>query len=218
MPAVRKFTWQASADHITGALGGLQTEEFRGAFITEFSSGDFLTLEGTRNFEQLANKFEVARGVIVPVGGYHFAQARLSFQIAPQRPVNGTVTLTRGRFYEGTLTEASWRGRVGFTSQLFAEPTVSYNRIEGPFGSGNSNLAGSRITYTLSPRLFVSALTQYQSRTNSISTNARLRWEYQPGSELFVVYSDGRTTDTFQRFPALETRSVVVKLTKLFRW
>ena len=219
VPGVRKFSWQASADHITGARGGLQTEEFRGAFVTEFNTGDFLAAEVTKNFEQITIPFEVARNVRVPRGGYHFAQGRLSYQVAPQRRVNGTVTLTRGAFYDGTLTEASWRGRVAFTPQLFAEPSISYNRVAGPFGSGDANVIGSRLTYTITPRLFVAALTQYQSRTSSVATNARLRWEYQPGSELFIVYSDGRSTiDPQNRIPALETRSVIVKLTKLFRW
>jgi hypothetical protein len=65
--------------------------------------------------------------------------------------------------------------------------------------------------------MFVSALVQYQSRLATVSTNARLRWEYQPGSELFVVYSDGRTTLT-SGFPEVESRSLVVKMTRLFRW
>ena len=75
----------------------------------------------------------------------------------------------------------------------------------------------TRATYTLSPRMFASALVQYQSRTGAIATNARFRWEYLPGSELFVVYSDGRTTLT-DGFPELENRSFVVKMTRLFRW
>lgn len=90
--------------------------------------------------------------------------------------------------------------------------------MSGPYGSGRADVVGSRLTYTITPRLFVSALTQYQSRTTSVSTNARLRWEYQPGSELFVVYSDGRITETPNRIPELQTRSLIVKLTKLFRW
>ena len=65
--------------------------------------------------------------------------------------------------------------------------------------------------------MFVSALVQFQSRTSSVSTNARFRWEYQPGSELFVVYSDGRTTLN-PGFPEVESRSFVVKMTRLFRW
>jgi len=64
--------------------------------------------------------------------------------------------------------------------------------------------------------MFVSALVQCQSRTDSISTNARFRWEYQPGSELFVVYSDGRTTLT-RGIPDIQNRSFVVKVTRLFQ-
>jgi len=58
---------------------------------------------------------------------------------------------------------------------------------------------------------------QYQARTSSVTTNARFRWEYLPGSELFVVYSDGRTTLN-TGFPETQNRSLVVKATRLFRW
>ena len=217
MPLVRKFTYQTSADYITAATGGVQSEEYQGSFITEFTSGDFMNAEVTQSFEQLDAAFEVARGVNVPVGGYRYTQGKASYTLGPQRPVSGTVTFTRGGFYGGTLTEASWRGRLEFTSQLYAEPTVSFNRVTGPYGSGENNLYGSRLTYTVTPRMFAAALVQYQTRSASMSTNLRLRWEYQPGSELFVVYSDGRTTDGPQ-FSTLENRSIVIKLTKLFRW
>ena len=86
-----------------------------------------------------------------------------------------------------------------------------------PSGRANTNLVSSRLTYTLSPRMFLSALVQYQSRTDSVSTNARFRWEYQPGSELFVVYSDGRTTLT-RGIPDLQNRSFVAKVTRLFQF
>jgi len=65
--------------------------------------------------------------------------------------------------------------------------------------------------------MFAAALVQYQSRTQSVSTNLRFRWEYQLGSELFVVYSDGRNT-LAHGFPTLDNQSLVVKLTRLFRW
>ena len=45
----------------------------------------------------------------------------------------------------------------------------------------------------------------------------RLRWEYQPGSELFIVYNDERDTRT-RAFPGLMTRSFVVKINRLFRF
>ena len=58
---------------------------------------------------------------------------------------------------------------------------------------------------------------QYNSEANSFTTNIRLRWEYRPGSDIFFVYSDGRNT-LAGASPALENRSLVVKVTRLFRF
>ena len=69
----------------------------------------------------------------------------------------------------------------------------------------------------MSPRLFAGALIQYNSSSDSISTNVRLRWEYEPGSDLFVVYSEGRETD-HRGFPLLANRGFVIKFTKLLRF
>ncbi len=218
LKGVRKLTYQGSADRISGSLSGqVESEEYQGTFNVELNNGDFLNVEATQAYEALAAPFEVARGVTVPVGGYRFNQTKLQYTMGLQRRVSGGLTLGYGGFYDGTLSEVTWRGRIEFTPQFNAEPTVSWNRVEGPYGSGNSNLLGSRLTYTVTPRMFVAALVQYQSRTQSMSTNVRFRWEYKLGSEVFVVYSDGRTT-TRPGYPDLENRSVVVKLTRLFRW
>ena len=80
-----------------------------------------------------------------------------------------------------------------------------------------ATLVTSRVTYTLTPRVFFGGLLQYNNGTNSLSTNLRLRWEYQPGSELFVVYNDLRDT-TLRGTPLLENRAFVVKFTRLFRF
>jgi hypothetical protein len=57
---------------------------------------------------------------------------------------------------------------------------------------------------------------QYNSDHHTLSINARFRWEYRPGSDLFVVYSDGRDT-MYRGFPRMETRTFTVKLTRFFR-
>jgi hypothetical protein len=61
------------------------------------------------------------------------------------------------------------------------------------------------------------ALVQYNSTSHLVSTNVRFRWEYRPGSELFVVYSDGRDTGLQRPLPGLLNRGFTVKLTRLFR-
>jgi hypothetical protein len=97
------------------------------------------------------------------------------------------------------------------------EPSLSVNRVSLTQGSFTTTLIGSRVTFTATPLLFVSALVQYNSGSNTVSTNARLRWEYAPGSELFVVYNEQR--DTLARsFPDLQNRAFIVKINRLFRF
>ncbi len=97
------------------------------------------------------------------------------------------------------------------------EPTVSLNWVDLVQGSFTSQLVGSRVTYTLSPRMFASALLQYNSAGNTSSNSIRFRWEYLPGSDLFVVYNDQRDT-LAPLFPDLVNRSVIVKINRLFRF
>ena len=112
---------------------------------------------------------------------------------------------------------AALGGRLEVTSQISVEPILSANRVELPWGAFTSTVLSVRNTYTMTPRMFMSALVQYNSSTHSLSTNARLRWEYQPGSELFVVYTEGRSTLP-QQGTALESRGFVVKVNRLFRF
>jgi hypothetical protein len=100
--------------------------------------------------------------------------------------------------------------------QFSLEPRVSLNWIDLPEGRFTATLLRMRADYTFSARSSLGALIQYNAAGNALATNVRFRWEYQPGSELFVVYSDGRDT-LLGGFPSLENRTLIFKLTRLFR-
>ena len=51
-----------------------------------------------------------------------------------------------------------------------------------------------------------------------MSANVRLRWEYQAGSELFIVYNEQRNTLSPRAFPEIESRAFIVKINRLFRF
>ena len=67
----------------------------------------------------------------------------------------------------------------------------------------------------MTPRMDVSGIVQYSSTNASAGTN--FRWEYRPGSELFVVYTDDYNTGTPAAADALRNRALVVKVNRLFR-
>jgi len=65
--------------------------------------------------------------------------------------------------------------------------------------------------------MFVSALLQHNSGASSIGSNVRLRWEYRPGSEIFLVYNDQRDTRA-AGFPTLANRALIFKFNRLLRF
>jgi hypothetical protein len=138
--------------------------------------------------------------------------------MAQQRRVRANFSVSRGSFYSGHKTTfGASGGAVRVSSQFSLQPSYSLNRVELAEGEFTAHLLSTRATYSMSPQAFVSALVQYNSSSDSVSTNARLRWEYSPGSELFVVYSEER--DTLARsFPGLTNRAFIVKVNRLFRF
>ena len=80
-------------------------------------------------------------------------------------------------------------------------------------------MARTRVTYTLTPRAYLSGLIQYNTGSDSFSGNFRLRWEWAPGSELFIVYTEARDTDPVlvDRWSELANRGLTIKLNYLLR-
>lgn len=213
---IRRFNYEAALDYITTLDDSLETREGTGAFSIEFQSGDRFDASLIDSTEVLADPFTIASGVTIPVGRYQFRQFQTAYNLGTQRRLSGRLNAAYGSFFDGTLTEVGYGGRVELTSQVSIEPRVSLNWIDLPYGDFTRRLVSTRATYTMTPRSFASALVQYNSGSNALSANVRFRWEYRPGSDLFVVFSEGRTTDVRGR-PALQNRGFVVKLTRLFR-
>ena len=195
LAVIRKFTWEASIDYITNRAGMLETRENQGRFGIEFESSDQFNATYTRSYEFLEQPFRIAPGVTIPVGGYGFQDVQASFSFGQQRRLSGRVSVQHGSFFSGDKTTVGVnQGRLELTPQFSLEPSYSYNRVDLPEGQFTTHLVRTRTTYTMTPLMFVSALVQYNSSSNSLSTNVRLRWEYTPGSELFIVYNEDRDT------------------------
>jgi hypothetical protein len=213
---IRKHYYEANYSYITTGSGRLESRLGGGAYRIEFQNSDRLHFEYNRSYELLVDPFQITPEIAIPIGGFSWGASGIVYQLGAQRRVNGTITAVHGAFYNGDQTTASYRGRVAIATRLALEPQIAVNWIDLPAGSFTTKLVSTRATAPLTPRMFVSALLQYNSTNNSYSSNLRFRWEYQPGSELFVVFSEGRNT-LLTGFPDLESRGFVVKINRLFR-
>ena len=221
LEAVRQFRLEGSFDYIlTADTGYVETRQAQLAFTTELESSDLLGVSVAENYELLVEPFDAGADVTLPVGGYGFRDLELLYAPGAQRRLSGELRVRVGEYFDGTIRSVAFsRGRLELTPQLSVEPTLSINWIDTPHGTFRADLVVSRVTYTFTPRMFFSGLVQYNSSTNTVGNNLRLRWEYSPGSELFVVYTDERHADPFRpdRSYGLRSRGLVLKVNRLFR-
>ena len=221
--SIRRLTFAGVFGRIENErLGFLESRRLGGRFEIEFENSDWLTLNVTDLFERLTEDTSVS-GAPMPAGRYPFRDVELTYFFGPHRRASGNLSLTKGSFYSGDVVSVGIsRGRIEVLPQLSLEPSIEFNWIDLPElqafdGQFNQHVVRTRITYSLSPRSFLSGLVQYNSGSDTFSTNVRLRWEWAPGSELFIVYTEDRNTEVLDRWSELSNRGLVIKVNRLLR-
>ncbi|MFM8535189.1 MAG: hypothetical protein ACKOEC_16630, partial [Acidimicrobiia bacterium] len=199
-----------------------ESTQITARFNTEFSNSDFFSMEGNINYDLLLAPFSPLTGHPIPAGGYHYNDMSVRYNMGQQRRFSGNIGVNIGQYYNGTIRSLTLsQGRYSFTKQLSVEPRVSINHIDIPSGAFTTRQVGLRSDFAFSPRMFAGALLQYNSADHTFSSNARFRWQYRPGSEFFVVWTDEHDTNPLEPqrgSMTLKNRAFVVKMTRLFRF
>jgi hypothetical protein len=214
---LRKWNVTGEMDYVTDNDGRLESRNQQAGLRLELANGDFASVTPARAHEVVTEGIELTHDYTIPVGTYQFGSTRVSYELGPRHRFKGTVTAGGGGLYGGSVRELSYKGRVDVVGPFSLEPSIVLNHVEMP-GAGRFwiNAVGLRGVLPISPRSVVSVLVQHRSDDGALGASVRWRWEYAPGSELFVVYSEGR--DTTAPIEAVRNRSFVVKITRLFRF
>jgi len=181
-----------------------------------FESGDRVEVNIRPTGENLPAPFEIADGVVIPAGPYHWMRYRLEFQGAAKRKLSGQATWWFGGFYDGRLDQMlltlAWNPTALFTLSLSAERDIGRLRA----GRFDQTLVGTRLRVNASPNLEISSFIQYDTESGSFGTNSRLRWTFHPQGDLFVIYNHNLKdiTDRWQ----FQSNQLLVKLAYSWRY
>ncbi len=163
---------------------------FTAPFNVETASGEHFEANWVPEFERLTEDFEVATGVTVPAGRYHFTRYRAEAQSSEARPWRIGSTVWLGGFYDGRLTQVEtfvhWNVLKGRLQQKL-DLQNDYGRM--PEGNFIQRLWQLQNVFAFSPRLILFSFLQYDTESSSLGMNTRLRWTLRPGDDLFVVWN-----------------------------
>lgn len=180
-----------------------------------FQSGDRVEVNIVPTGERLDGSFEVADGVNISPGAYHWRRYRVEAGTANKRKLSGQLTWWLGGFYDGTLEQyiltGAWHPSALITVELSGERDLG-NLPEGRF---TETLMGTRGRVNISPDLQISSYIQYDTASRSIGTNTKLRWTFRPLGDLFVIYN--HNVHEIEDRWRLDSNQLLVKLQYAFR-
>jgi len=180
----------------------------------ELASGTRVGPELNLFHEGLNVPFEIAPGIVLPVGSYDYPVFGFDWTFDPSAPFSFVARGDFGPFYNGTRNG----GSVTFTyrrgASLSSSLLFDYNDVKLDQGAFTRRLIGTRVGYFFTPRVFAQSLVQYNNQARIWTANARFGWLSTAGTGLFVVYNDGETADGFFRWGRPQTRSFIVKFTR----
>ncbi len=178
------------SDYLDGSPQSWQVSLVPLGFTTE--SGEQFVFSLLPQFESLPEPFEITPGVVIPPGSHRFDRLQLEVETSHHRSWQVESATEFGSFYSGDLTR--WRNSLSWTSsrgrlslRLETENNFAHLR-EGNFVQRLWQLESQM---ALNPNLVLSSFIQYDTVTQNIGANNRLRWTIRPGRDLFIVYNHG---------------------------
>ena len=154
-----------------------------------FRSGERVQFIVTPTADRPRQPFEVSDGVIIEPALYTWVRRTVGFTTAQKRRLYGSITWTTGTFYDGDLSQWDltmvWNPTPLFTFEFTGER----NHGELPGGDFTQHLVGSRLRVNISSDLSISSYAQYDTESDLLGINSRLRWTFLPVADLFVVYN-----------------------------
>lgn len=177
-------------------------------------------------YDNLLESFILSEGenISIPAGSYWYQDFELNY-----RPPNGwkfrpEVELVVGGFYDGNKSTVGLSTEWNLSSHLeiaseYEFNNVKFNRIADDY---NTHLARLRIKTALNTEISLTSFLQYSSEVEKITLNARFRYNFGEGNDLWIVYDNiaNRIRDRpgLPRLPVSDHQALLIKFTYTFKF
>ena len=175
--------------------------------------------------ENVLVPFTIGNRISIPAGSYDFADLQLVHTMPTGRKLRADVDFRTGTYFDGRRTQVlvtpTWN--VNRHLELGGDYQLSRLRFPVRDEAANIHLLRLRVRTALDARASGNAFVQYNSTTDRVDFNVRLRYAVTEGTDLWLVYNEGLDTDRDRdilqgdRFSPLSvSRALVVKYTHTF--
>ena len=182
---------------VTGLNGVLESRD-NGAFVAvQTANNDQLQIHLKNSYENVSS-FLLPGKVVVPTGEYTWNHVDVTMRTTQSRLYFINWEVDCCRYYNGNYLKSALSFDYIINETWAFVLTHTMSLIDLPTGQVNIHIAELSVTTNFTPDMHIDSQFQYDNITKRFTALARYRWEYEPGSELFVSLGEqSAITDPF---------------------
>jgi len=201
--------------------GSLQSGTYAAWVQWETKRGGSGWIEPKVFVEDVRQPFTIGGAVDIPAARYTYADLQFVWGMNQGRRLRTNLDVRAGTFFDGTRVQAivgpTWN--VSPNLEWGAEYQWTRLRFKERDQATDIQLARMRLRTALNSRASGNAFVQYNSTTDRLDLNLRLRYNFAEGHDLWLVLNDGLVTErlpdpTEARLPLSMRRTFILKYTR----
>lgn len=192
--------------------GSTETSTVEAEGFVDFKGGTSIRIGLDRTTEDIRRPFTVA-GLEVPAGLYRFHSGEVRIQLPRNDPFRTNVTASAGEFYDGERFGLQVAPSWNQSRYLELGGAVELNRLRFPERDASVTAGVARLNARLALNTSVSLSTfaQYSNLGELTLVNARFRYHFREGTDLWIVYNEGVHTSGDPSLPRSAGRTIMIK-------
>jgi hypothetical protein len=197
----------------------VDTGQLRPFLTLETNNGTTFSIHTNTVFENVPTEFALSDDVEILAGDYWTTEGALRFGAPRGWSVRPNLTATVGDFFGGRRTALDSSFDWPLNRYLSFRGGWGWNRIrfDDRGQAFDSNLLRLTVAAALDTHLSMNVFAQYNSLTDQITTNARLRYNFREGQDLWMVWNEGLNLERdvlgVPRLPLSNARTLSMKYT-----
>lgn len=213
---VKSKAWIRNADD------EVETAEVQPFLQLETADGTTFKAEVTTAVEDVVEPFDLSDDATVPADRYVATQGALEFRSPRGWSVRPNLTLTAGQFFDGSRLQVNSSFNWAPSKHVEFVGGMEFNRIRFDERDQTFDASLLRLTARLAAntRASLDIFGQYNSLSDRLTTNARFRYNFREGQDLWLVWNEGLNLERdllgVPRLPFSDARTLTLKYTHTF--
>jgi uncharacterized protein DUF5916 len=218
---IRQFVYSIGGKYRSNHNSEMLDNNIDASLEVKFQNSAEIKIGGQRKAEYLDFDWEVRDGLLIHSNKYRGFNYFIEGKTDVSRPISAEADLSYGEYYTGTRFSSSINSVITSIPRVRMELQYDYNHVNLPQKNFQTNTLGIRALYYFSTELYFKAYVQWNDDKllfggkEKIISNFFIRWIYSPGSDLYLLYNDGRMVG--QGLNEINNRTLMLKLTYMWR-